>query len=135
MDAQALEQIINRIPQLKFKYHGTFPADHVPKQLPMNSFMIVNTDKSNGKGEHWIMIARVATQYYFADSFGRRLSDYKTIKFSRKCTRLLTKTVQQNNNLCGFFAIYFAWKLFSSNYKDFDNVHDYIVMDFISNFL
>ena len=67
MDDFSLLQIIERTPELKFKYMGSYPSDKVP-QLKKYSFAIVNSAPSNDRGEHWIMIARLDKTYYFADS-------------------------------------------------------------------
>ena len=67
MDNQSLQQIIERIPELKFKYIGSFPTDFIPN-LPNLSFAIINTASSKEVGEHWILIARLNRNYYYADS-------------------------------------------------------------------
>ena len=69
MDNFSLQQIIERISELMFKYMGSCPSDKVP-QLTKYSFAIVNSAPSNERGEHWIMIARVDKTYFFADSLG-----------------------------------------------------------------
>ena len=56
MDNFALQQIISRIPLLKFRYLGSFPSDLVPT-LDKDIFAIINTQPSNMQGENWIMIA------------------------------------------------------------------------------
>ena len=58
MDKISLLQIIERIPELRFKYMGSYPSDTVP-QLTKFSFAIINSTPSNDRGEHWIMIARM----------------------------------------------------------------------------
>ena len=70
-----LLQIIERIPELRFKYMGSYPSDTVP-QLTKYSFAIINSAPSNDRGEHWNMIARLDKSYYFADSLGRKRSIY-----------------------------------------------------------
>ena len=75
MDKFLLLQIIERIPELKFKYMGLYPSDKVP-QLTKYSFAITNSAPSTGRGEHWIMIARLDKNYYIADSLGRKRSFY-----------------------------------------------------------
>ena len=69
MDNFALQQIINRIPLLNFRYLGSFPSDYVPT-LDNDTFASINTQPSNMQGEHWIMIAIFRHELYFADSFG-----------------------------------------------------------------
>ena len=53
-----LQQIIESIPELKFKNIGSFPADFIPN-LPKFSFAIINTASRKEVGEHWILIARL----------------------------------------------------------------------------
>ena len=56
LDNVSLQQIINRIPLLKYQYRGSSPSDYVPT-LDNDTFAIINTQPSNMQGEHWIMIA------------------------------------------------------------------------------
>ena len=65
----ALQQVINRIPLLKFRYLGLFPPDYV-LSLDNDTFAIINTEPSKMQGEHWIMIANFRHELYFADSLG-----------------------------------------------------------------
>ena len=51
-----LQQIINRIPLLKFRYSGSFPSDCVPTR-DNDTFAILNTQPGNMQSEHWIVIA------------------------------------------------------------------------------
>ena len=81
MDNFSLLQIIERIPELRFKYMGSYPSDKVPK-LTKYSFAIVNSAPSNDRGEHWIMMARLDKTYYFADSLGRKRTTYSFLKKS-----------------------------------------------------
>ena len=46
MDIFLLLQIIERIPEFRFKYMGSYPSDKVP-QLTNYSFAIVNSNPSN----------------------------------------------------------------------------------------
>ena len=63
-------QIIERNPELRFKYMGSYPSDKVP-QLTKYSFASFNSDSNNNRGEHWIMIARLDKTYYSADNMCR----------------------------------------------------------------
>ena len=56
MDNFALQQFINRISLLKFRYLGSFPSDYVPT-FDNDTFDIINTQPGNMPGEHGIMIA------------------------------------------------------------------------------
>ena len=69
MDNFALQQIINRIPLLKFRNLGSFPSDYVPT-IDNDTFAVINTQPSYMQGEHWIMIANFRHELFFADSRG-----------------------------------------------------------------
>ena len=132
MDSFSLLQIIVRIQELRFKYMGSYPSDTVP-QLTKYYFAIINSAPSNDRGEHWIMIARLDKNYYFADCLVRKRSTYPflTKEFRRKVPRKLQKT----DNLCRFYAIYSAFLLFNFFQKNLNNVLDVHVLNFISNFM
>lgn len=74
--------------------------------------VIANTDKSTGKGEHWIAFytyispeGTILTDYY--DSFAKKL-DYYGLKYPYPITKSNT-LVHQNNysSLCGHLTLYF----------------------------
>ena len=79
MDNTSLKQIVDRILLLKYRYMGSFPSDSVPN-LPNDTFAIINTQRSNTPGEHWIMIAKFHHELYFAVSFGLSISNYPFLK-------------------------------------------------------
>ena len=112
MDTFSLLQSIERIPELRFKYMGSYPSDEVP-QLTKYSFAIVNSAPSNDRGEHWILIARLDKTFYFAETLGRKRTacSFLTKKYRLVVSRKLQKT-SKADNLCGFYAIYSAFLLF-----------------------
>ena len=132
MNKFSLLQIIKRIPELRFKYMGSYTSDTVP-QLTKYSFAIINSAPSNDRGEHWIMIARMDKSYYFADSLGRKRPTYPFL--AKKYRRMVPRKLQKTDNLCGFYAIYSAILLFKFFQKNLNNVHDVHVLNFISNFV
>ena len=132
MDSFSLLQIIERIPELRFKYMGSFPSDTVP-QLTKYSFAIINSATSKDRGEHWIMIARLDESYYFADSLGRNRSSYHFL--TKKFRRMVPRKLQKTDNLCRFYALYSAFLLFKFFQNNLNKVHDVHVLNFISNFM
>ena len=132
MDNFSLLQIIEKIPELKFKYIGSYPSDTVPK-LTKYCFAIINSAPSNDRGEHWIMIAGLDKSYNFADSLGRKRSIYPFL--TKKFRPMVPRKLQKSDNLCGFCAIYSSLFLFKFFQKNLNNVHDVHVLNFISNFL
>ena len=132
MDNTSLRQIIERIPELKYRYIGSFPADCVPR-LPTFSFAIINTSPSSEAGERWIMIARLNRTYYYADSLARPIRKYKFL--NKKCQKMIQQPVQKTDNLCGFYTILAEFQLFKFFQAKLNNVHDVHVLNFISNYM
>ena len=106
-DNVSLQQIINRIPLLKYRYRGSLPSDYVPT-LDNDTFAIINTQPSNMQGGHWIMISKSCQILYFADSFGRR--KYSFLKQQNE--QMMSEQQQSHPSFCRFYTIYAAFHLF-----------------------
>ena len=130
MDNFAQQEIINRIPLLKFRYLGSFPSDYVPT-LDNDTFAIINTQPSNMQGEHWIMIANFRQELYFADSLGRK--KYSFLKQHYK--QIIPAPLQSHPSVCGFYTKYAAFHLFKFQQQEITGVHDVNVLSFIKNFM
>ena len=130
MDNFALQQIINRIPLLKFGYFGSFPSDYVPT-LDNDTFATINTQPSNMQGEHWIMIANFRHDLYFADSLGRK--GYSFLK--QHYEQMMPAHLQSHPSVSGFYTIYAPFHLFKFQQEEITGVHDVNVLSFISNFM
>ena len=63
MDSFSLVQVIEKNPELKFKYMGSYPSDKV-SQLTKYSVATINTAPINNSGEHWITKARIEKKTY-----------------------------------------------------------------------
>ena len=131
MDNFALQQIINRIPLLKFRYLGSFPSDYVPT-LDNDTFAIINTQPSNMQGEHWIMIANLQHKINFADSLGRKGYSFFN---NQHYKQMMPALLQSHPSVCGFYTKYAAFHLFKFQQKEITGVHDVDVLSFISNFI
>ena len=71
MDNSSLQQTINCIPLLKYRYRGSFPSDYV-QTLDNDTFAILKTQLSKMQGEHWIMIANSCQLLNSAGSLSRK---------------------------------------------------------------
>ena len=60
------------------------PSDYVPT-LDNGTFAIINTQPTNMKGEHWIMIANSRQKLCFADSLGRKKYISPSSNVNRSC--------------------------------------------------
>ena len=130
MDNFALQQIINWIPLLKFRYLGLFPSDYVPT-LDNDTFAILNTQPSNMQGEHWIKIANSRQKLYFADSLGRK--KYSFLK--QQYDQMMPEPLQSHPSVCGFYTIYAAFQLFKFRQEEITGVQDVNILSFLSNYM
>ena len=129
MDNFALQQVISRIPLLKFRCLGSFPSDHVPT-LENDTFAIINTQPINMQGEHWIRIANFRHEFFFADSPGCK--GYSFLKQYYK--QMMPAPIQSHPSVCGSYTIYAAFHLFKFRQEEITGVHDINVLSIISNY-
>ena len=129
MDNFSLQQIINRIPLLKYRYRGSFPSDYVPT-LDNDTSAILNTQPSNKQGEHWTLIAKSCQVLYFAESLGRE--KYSFLK--QHYEQMMPDPLQSHPSVCDFNTIYAAFHLLKFRKEEFTGVHDVNVLSFVSNY-
>ena len=133
MDNSALQQIINRILLLNFRYVGSFPSDYVPT-LDNDTFAIINTQTSNMQGEHWIKIANFRHKLYFADSLGCKGYSFLNNNIQHY-KQMIPAPLQSHPSVCGFYTKYAAFQFFKFRQEEITGVHDVNVLSFISNYM
>ena len=131
MDNFALQQIINRITMLKFRYLGSFPSDYFPT-LDNDTFAIINTQPSKMQGEHWIMIAKFRHKLYFADSLGCKRYSFLN---NQNYKQMMPAPLQSHPSVCGFYTKYAAFHFFKFRQEEIAGVHDVNVLSFISIYM
>ena len=131
MDNFALQQNINRILLLNFRYLGSFPSDYVPT-LDNDTFAIINTQTSNMQGEHWILIANFRHELYFADSLGCK--GYSFLN-NQHYKQMMPAPLLSHPSVCVFYTIYAAFHLFKIRQEEITGVHNVNVLSFISNYM
>ena len=57
---------------LGVKFKGVYPSDKIPKLNDLSPYCIVNVDKSNEAGSHWLALVKSGNHCILYDSFGRR---------------------------------------------------------------
>ena len=129
-DNVSLQQIIHRIPLLKYRHRVSFPSHYVPT-LDNNTFAITKTQPSNMQGEHWIMIANSRQKLYFADSLGRK--KYSFLK--QHYEQMMPEPLQSHPSVCGFCTIYAVFHLFKFRQEEITGVHAVNLLSFISNYM
>ena len=131
MDKFALQQFINRIPLLKFRYLGSFPSVYVPT-IGNDTFAFIYTQPSNMQGEHWIVIANFRHELYFADFLGCK--GYSFLN-KQNYKQMMPAPLQSHPNVCGFYTIFAAFHLFKFRHEEITGVHDVNVLSFISKYI
>jgi len=97
-------------------FKGVFPSDRIPP-LTGCTCAIINVDKSNQRGSHWMAI----TDDLVYDSFGRRTHDLiRHAKLKQKDTELDAEQTESETN-CGARCIAFliVWSLYGSDVARF----------------
>lgn len=142
MDNEGLLSIITKIPELNFRYLGSFSASNlIPiHEMPKHTFQIVNT--VDGIGKHWVVFIKAGIEdiVYFGDSLGRFIDDYAQIRDALQKNNksniiyLNFSAPQQADNLCGFYCIYFAYLYYKKFFYEC-LISDYEVVKFISRYI
>ena len=130
LDNVYLQQIINRIPLLKYRYRGSFPSDYV-STLDNDTSAIINTQPSNMQGEHSMMIENFCQKLYFAEPLGRKGYSFLKQQYEQR----MPEPLQSHPSVCGFYTIYAAFQLFKFRQEENTGVHDVKVLSFISNWI
>ena len=127
--------------KLKFvpSFIGVYACDRIPELTSLPVSMIINTDKHNEKGEHWvaIYISEKKKGYYF-DSYGMPPINGEIENFLNKHTMLWKynhRTIQGINSIkCGQFSVLFViLKTLGFSFNKITHLftNNYIINDFI----
>ena len=95
------------------KFRGVFSADNIP--LGGSGAFIVNTHPATKPGEHFIVILRRKTKFYYFDSLNLALENYPDVlkrlkqgKHNKKYNPFLNSPIQSPlSSFCGLFCIVF----------------------------
>ena len=93
-------------------YLGTFAFDKLPTIVNYPSCLIVNTQKSNQLGEHWLAIYYSKNKScYFFDSMGLPPTFYKLEQYIKLTSKSYTHNKKQLQGIfsqyCGYYCINF----------------------------
>ena len=141
IDEHELFGFINKCKHLKYKFQRVYAADNFPSTLKENTFIIINSDKSNQLGTHWLLLCNRCNKYLFGDPLGLPLTYYPHI-----CKRLFyTDTVvteiikdplqKFDSTLCGFYCIYIAHYVFSAYFPSIPYISEQELLRFTNHFM
>jgi hypothetical protein len=117
-------------------YHGEFPMDQLPTLQP--GAYIINTDDSDGPGQHWLAVYVDDDIVEYFDSYGLPPCDSRLERFLGKCYVYNAIPLQQIfSNACGFYCVYYILHR-ARNYSMIDIINvlkksdgDFVVKDFL----
>ena len=128
MDSNEIEAILRKNKQ----FLGCFAWDQLPpfpSSLPKS--LIINTAKSDTRGEHWVAIVLQKKQCFYFDSFGLPIINDYILEFIRDAYNKVTYTdncIQSaNSDMCGKFCIAFIKYVHSkSSYNTLIEQFDFV---------
>lgn len=116
MNSSQIHNILFREPASARYFAGVFPSDKIPVIRKFPCTMVINTDKHDEKGTHWLAVyIQDKKNIDFFDSYGlppeaygedisRFVEKYHQIQWNKITLQSLT------SNVCGQFCIYFIVK-------------------------
>ena len=84
------------------------------------------------QGEHWIMIANFRHELFFADSLGCKAYSFLN---NQHYKQMMPAPLRSQPNVCDFYTLYAAFRLFKFQQEEITGVHDVNVLSFISKYM
>lgn len=137
MNTMELQKLVNQDPILKKIFLGVFPCDKLPTSIPYKpAALIVNTDPSYKKGEHWVAIFfDVWNEAVYFDSYGLSPAGPEMIDFiSKNAVKWNHNTVclqSFTSNVCGMYCIFYLF--YKSREYKMKNILNMFSKDTLSN--
>jgi hypothetical protein len=115
MDNRTVDKLLSQNKLTARYYRGCYPIDKIPKCLHFPCAMVVNLDRADQQGSHWIAIfAENHSKAYYFDSYGNgpvdELKEYlrrefKSVTWNNHAFQSVTSTV------CGHYTIFFIYNM------------------------
>ena len=120
MNELELKQCLETHPLTKSYFRGVYARDELPKKgLVPNSLVVVNTDKRQSPGEHWVLCF-----WKEKDDLPLYFDSYGVAVFHKEIEAFITRNSKQfyfngeqlqseTSSVCGHYVTYFASQLCS----------------------
>ena len=99
-------------------FKGVYASDKIPMLNDLKPYAILNLDRSDEGGSHWIAIARDKDKTYIYDSFGRKVTKIIPTLYHSGNGRIINtdddKEQEERETNCGARSL--AWLLFFHRY-------------------
>ena len=116
MISNEIIEFFNRYPHLKKYFLGIRNIDTLSKTVPINHFVICNTDLSSGPGKHWFVLFRYnQRELECFDSLGvgaERQAFLRSVKFKsiRELNYNESPVQSVESSSCGQFCLFFIFE-------------------------
>ena len=140
IDELELFLFINKCKHLKYKFQGVYAADNFPLNFKENTFIIVNSDKSNQLGTHWLLLCKRSNKILFGDPLGLPTTYYPYICDRLSYTDLGVNEIiksplqKTDSSLCGLYCIYIAHYVFSAYFPSIPYISEQELLRFKKHF-
>ena len=116
MNSSQIHAILSRDPASARYFEGVFPSDKIPVARKFPCALVLNTDKHDEKGTHWLAVyIQDKETLEFFDSYGlppetygeditRFVNQHRRIQWNKMTFQSLT------SNVCGQYCIFFIVK-------------------------
>ena len=128
MNYFSLQQMVNRIPLLKYRYLRPITSDYDPI-FPNETLASIITQPRTMQCEHWIRKANSRYKLSFADFISR------PSVLKRQYEQMIPEPLQSHPSVCSFYVIYAAFHLFKFRQEEIAGVHDVNLHSNISNYM
>ena len=141
IDELELFLFVNRCKHLKYKFQGVYAADNFLLNSEDNCFIIVNSDKSNQLGTHWLLLCKKSNEVLFGDPLGLPITyypyiydrlSYADLGFAEIIKNPLQKT---DSSLCGLYCIYIAHYVFSAYFQSIPYISEQELLRFVKHLM
>lgn len=111
-----IAEFFNNYPHLKRYFLGIFNVDTIRRNIPVNNFLICNTDSSSGPGQHWFVLFRYSvSELECFDSLGvgdDRQTFLRSVKFRgiRELHYNQSPVQLPTSTTCGHFCLFFIFE-------------------------
>ena len=113
MNSKEIHDYMMQDKYIREHFLGVFPVNKIPKVIPNSSILIVNQDRSDEEGSHWIVLHYIKNNVVeHFDSLGKRpLKDIHNLLISKyKSYKYNNKRIQNfNTSTCGLFCLYYSF--------------------------
>lgn len=109
------EDDLNRFAKYIPKFRGVFMINELPSRPYQNECGIVNLDRSDGAGTHWVAYYKSNNQIEYFDSYGNLRPPREIVNYLGKNIKYNYNRFQKDNSVnCGHLCLRF---LYNNVYK------------------